>query len=112
MKKLIVIVIVSLTACGGPPVDKTGRVPAITALTADPAAGAQVFSSTCSSCHGPAGKGAMARAIVNDVAMLSTQELATIALNGYGLMGPVGASLDNQQVANLAAWMKANLKGE
>jgi len=110
MKKLIAIMAVTSAACGGPPVDRTGRVPAIAALTADAAAGAQVYSSTCASCHGPAGKGATARAIVSDVAMLSTQELATIAINGYGLMGPVGASLNDQQVANLAAWMKANLK--
>mgnify|MGYP001807160043 CR=1 FL=1 len=52
----------------------------------------------------------MARAIVADVPVLSTTELATIALNGVGLMGPAGASLTDQQVADLVTWVKANVK--
>lgn len=91
MKKLV------STACGGPPVDRTGRV-------------AGLYADTCAGCHGADGKGAMARGIVADVAALSAGELATIALNGTGLMGAAGASLTDQQVADLAGWMKANLK--
>ena len=110
MKKLIAAALLSLAGCGGPPVDKTGRVAAITLLTADVPAGQTVYSNTCSSCHGPDGKGKSARAIVSDVGSLSNEELATIALNGTGFMGPAGASLSDQQVADLVGWMKVSLK--
>lgn len=111
MKKLLTVVLVLVSsACGGPPVDRTGRVAGLLALAPDAAAGAQVYTDTFAGCHGADGKGAMARGVVADVAALSAGELATIALNGTGLMGAAGASLTDQQVADLAGWMKANLK--
>ena len=45
----------TLTACGGAPVDKTGRVPTIITLTGDATAGAKVYTDTCAGCHGPDG---------------------------------------------------------
>lgn len=109
-KRLGAVALLALVGCGGPLVDKTGRVGAIMPLAADAAAGATVYANTCASCHGPDGKGKTARAIASDVVSLSSEELATITLNGTGLMGPAGAALADQQVADLVGWMKANLQ--
>lgn len=100
----------TLAACGGP-VDKTGRVPGILALTGDVSAGQTVFANTCAGCHGPEGKGGSAKAIASAIPGHTPETLATIALNGTGfIMGPAGKDLSDQQVADLVAWLKATLR--
>jgi len=50
---LLLLLIISLTACGG----STNVSPAQAAPTGDPAAGKELFISTCAVCHGPDAKG-------------------------------------------------------
>jgi cytochrome c oxidase cbb3-type subunit 3 len=73
--------------------------------------GAQLFSSTCSACHGASGEGmpAMGAPALNDDAWLyggdASQVRESIARGRSGVMPPFGERLDPTQVKLLVAWL-------
>jgi mono/diheme cytochrome c family protein len=111
MRALIVVSIVfALAACGpAPRVDRTGRAGQVATLTADAAAGKAVYDANCAGCHGPQGKGGIGKSLFPDFNGLTTDEVATVVLNGQGLMG-AKATLSDQQVADLIAHGRATFR--
>jgi cytochrome c oxidase cbb3-type subunit 3 len=73
--------------------------------------GAQLFSSTCSACHGACGEGmpTMGAPALNDDAWLyggdAAQVRESIARGRNGVMPPFGERLDPTQVKLLVAWL-------
>lgn len=103
---------VALTsACGparGSP-DRTGRAATAAGLTADAAAGKGVYEANCSGCHGATGQGGRGRSLTPGFNGLTDVEVATVVLNGQGLMA-AQAKLTDQQIADLIAHGRATFK--
>ena len=86
-----------------------GRNGDILALTGDAAAGETVFNSNaCSSesCHGADGNSGSAPALMTVVSGLSDDAAIDSVLDGKGGMPP--QALEDQQMADVLAWMRAN----
>ncbi|MCB9760607.1 MAG: cytochrome c [Alphaproteobacteria bacterium] len=73
----------------------------------DVQAGGQLYLSLCASCHGPDGLGASGPGLAL-VPEMSDAELWDIIVNGVEDM-PAYGYLTDQEVADLIAWMRANV---
>ncbi|MBL8921417.1 MAG: cytochrome c [Myxococcaceae bacterium] len=112
MRTLVVIVtiVVAGLACGpAPRVDRTGRADTVAALTGDAAAGKAVYDANCGGCHGAQGKGGVGKSLFPEFNGLTNGEVATVVLNGQGLMG-AKATLSDQQIADLIAHGRATFR--
>ncbi len=88
----------SLVGCAG-----SERVDTILALTGDADAGATIYADNCASCHGADGTGATERAILGT----ESEEIAEIVLNGEDSMPSFADSLEDQDIADIIAWIEA-----
>src|SRR6516162_10259266 len=83
----------------------------------DPARGAAVYATFCSSCHGPTGKGGpKASSIVEGsfLALLTDQELRTLVIVGRPDLGAPdwrnnvpGKPMSSQEISDVVAWLSA-----
>jgi|tagenome__1003787_1003787.scaffolds.fasta_scaffold20990073_18 cytochrome c oxidase cbb3-type subunit 3 len=85
-----------------------------TSQPGDAARGHNVFTTFCSSCHGPEGRGGHAGSIadISYLALVSDQHLRTVIIIGMPAMGmpALGASgkaLSNTDVTDVVAWLAA-----
>ncbi len=98
------LLILSLLACGTPDYSN-----------GDAVAGADVYASTCESCHGADGKlgvevgGTPAADLTFETGDLGDDELARVILEGEGTM-PAQA-LDDTETADCIAYMRATFTG-
>ena len=69
----------------------------------DAAAGEQVFTDNCASCHGEDGTGGQGPDLHNPD--LDTARVTDQVTNGGGGMPPFGDQLDEQQIADVAAYV-------
>ena len=82
------------------------------ALAADAAAGKMRYSKTCVNCHGPAGKGAASypkisgKEIPYIIDKLETYRSGTKIGPNSGLMIMMAKPLSDEEIANLAAYLK------
>jgi cytochrome c oxidase cbb3-type subunit 3 len=91
------------------------RPPAHTASQpGDPARGQHVFTTFCSSCHGPDGRGGRAGSIVDTsyLALVSNQHLRTVTITGMPALGAPdwrgnvpGKPLSDADVTDVVAWL-------
>lgn len=114
MRSLIIGSVLSFvfttTACGpAPRVDRTGRAEQVATLTGDAAAGKAVYDANCGGCHGAQGKGGIGKSLFPEFNGLTNAEVATVVLNGQGLMG-AKANLSDQQIADLIAHGRATFR--
>lgn len=112
MRSLMVVVaiVIPTLSCGpAPRVDRTGRADQVAALTGDAAAGKAVYDANCGGCHGMQGKGGIGKSLFPEFNGLTNGEVATVVLNGQGLMG-AKASLSDQQIADLIAHGRATFR--
>ena len=71
----------------------------------DVTAGAEVYSTSCSSCHGTNGEGGSGPAMTDEVPELTDDQIKDVVTNGYEDMAPV--TLDDTQMADLLAYLRA-----
>lgn len=71
----------------------------------DATAGAEVYATSCASCHGTNGEGGTGPAMTEEVPEKTDAEIEDIVTNGYEEMAPV--SLDSTQMADLIAYLRA-----
>jgi mono/diheme cytochrome c family protein len=93
-----------------------GQLPPYTAQTpGDPRHGAEVFSTYCSTCHGPEGRGgSKAGSIVNPsyLALVSDQNLRTVVIAGLPEVGAPdwrddvpGKPMSASEISDVVAWL-------
>lgn len=98
------LLILSLIACGGSPFSN-----------GDATAGAEVYASSCESCHGADGKlgvevgGTAAADLTFETGDQTDDELADVIQNGFGTMP--AQSLDDTQTADCIAYMRETFGG-
>jgi mono/diheme cytochrome c family protein/glucose/arabinose dehydrogenase len=96
--------------------DKPGEVP-VAALTSEEQArfnaGREVYANVCQACHQPDGRGQdkIAASLIDSRLALAPSEIPIrILLNGKegstGLMPPIGATLSDQQIANVLTYIR------
>ncbi len=99
---------------GGAPGVAEGAPPYSTSAPGDSNRGAQVYASSCQSCHGPDGKGGRAGSIVDAsyLSLVSDQYLRTIIIAGRPDLGHpdwkndvAGEPLTPAQVSDVVAWL-------
>lgn len=72
----------------------------------DPAAGATVFSTNCAACHGETGHGGAGGPDLTTMPLAQTEEGAIQQVtNGGGGMPPFGATLSEEEIENVAAYV-------
>lgn len=76
----------------------------------DAARGRNVFAASCSSCHGPDGRGARAIADSSFLALVSDQHLRTVIITGMPHLGMPGwrshaKPLSDADVTDIVAWL-------
>ena len=82
------------------------------ALTGDAAAGEERYNMTCTNCHGPAGKGIASfpkisgNEISYTTSKLETYRAGTKVGPNSALMIPMAKPLTDQEIANIAAYLK------
>lgn len=82
------------------------RSPDILALVGDTAAGADIFSGFCSSCHGYSGEGDIGPALSDTVPSATREHLVDVVLNGWDSSAQSSRmsgmpSLTDQDIANV-----------
>ena len=113
--KRVLLPLMMLFAAGCPPTDGPGdpsRVDDILSLTGDEATGGQVYAGRCQSCHGAdgSGEGVVGPSLVDHVPATSDEDILDIVLEGDGGM-PSAADLDDQDLADLLAYMNSEWGG-
>ena len=94
--RLLPLLVLPLVACAN-----AARVDAITALTGDADNGAAIYAANCAGCHGADGSGGGApRATGRDA-----DEVAAIVLSGEDEMPSFADLLDDQEIADVIAWL-------
>ncbi len=88
----------------------SGKYNDILGLDADPAAGAEVFSANCASCHGASGEGDIGPAMSEAVTELSEDEFLATVFNGTDEGMPAFA-LSDQEAADLVAYCDETFGG-
>jgi cytochrome c oxidase cbb3-type subunit III len=83
----------------------------------NPARGADVYATYCSSCHGPGGRGGPKASSIADgsfLALLNDQELRTIVIVGRPELGAPdwrgnlpGKPMSSQEISDVVAWLAA-----
>jgi mono/diheme cytochrome c family protein len=88
---------------------QTARVNTIADLTANETAGAEVFAQTCAAaaCHGADGSSGPAPDLSDEVPEFDRDGLTCLLLTGVDEM-PSQASLSDQQLADVIAYVQAN----
>lgn len=95
-----------LTACG-PSAQTQQRATEIGQTTGSATRGAEVFAATCVRCHGKAGDRIKRHDLTSaDVRGKPAAELATTILQGEDDMPAFAGRLNNQQVADVLAWIR------
>jgi mono/diheme cytochrome c family protein len=106
--------VIGLAACGG----ETTRVDAVLALDGDAAAGASVYADNCAACHGASGLGVDDpdnTSLIGDNLTEAAGEVeedaefARLILDGEGSMPSFADGLDDQQIADVLAYMHDGL---
>jgi mono/diheme cytochrome c family protein len=88
-----------------------GDLPALE-LEGDAAAGKALFTTSCGGCHALADAGTTGNVGPNlDDAKPSTEVVVTNVTNGKGTMPPFGDSLEDQQIADIAAYVTQSTGG-
>jgi mono/diheme cytochrome c family protein len=96
--------LICLSACGA---SYLARVPDVVAVKGDAEAGAALFASTCSGCHGKDGARIKRHDLTSDKVRSKTPaKLAAFILDGEDDMPAFGDRLSDAQVANLIAWIR------
>ncbi|MEN9786969.1 MAG: hypothetical protein RLZZ299_2233 [Pseudomonadota bacterium] len=96
--RLLPLLVLPLVACAN-----AGRVDAIVALEGDAANGATLYTTNCAGCHGADGQGGSApRATGRDAA-----EVASVVLGGEDEMPAYADPFDDQEIADIIAWLDA-----
>ncbi len=88
----------SLVGCAG-----SERADTILGLTGDADAGATLYADNCASCHGADGTGGAEEGILGEEA----SEIAEVVLNGEDSMPSFADSLEDQDIADILAWIEA-----
>ena len=98
----------------GAPGAAEGAPPYPSSTAGDPSRGAQVYATSCQSCHGPNGRGGSAGSIVDAsyLSLISNQYLRTIVIAGRPDIGHPdwkndvsGQPLTPEQVSDVVAWL-------
>jgi mono/diheme cytochrome c family protein len=96
-----------LMACG----DDTGGgsdVDAILALTGDATAGEAIYADNCAGCHAADGSGGTGPNLKGEDDL---EEAVAVILSGEDSMPAFGDTLTDQEIADLVAWLDANVFG-
>jgi mono/diheme cytochrome c family protein len=86
------------------------RVDTIAALSGDETAGADVFQ-TCVPCHGADGSGGTGNSLIERAPVYDKKGLITYIIDG-GVNMPPQSSLDDQEVADVVAYVRAEFGGK
>ncbi len=92
--------------CGEPEESAGTRGDDILALTGDADAGSAIYASNCSVCHSADGTGSTGPSLLGE--SLDGETIAII-LNGEDAMPAFGDALSDQDIADLLAWLDANV---
>jgi mono/diheme cytochrome c family protein len=97
----------SLIGCGTMPMGRAAQIAALTGVAVE---GGKLFASQgCAGCHGGMAQGAGSTGPALKSAAAKPSQFIGTVLSGAGNMPPY-ASLKDQQIADLLAWVKANAK--
>lgn len=77
----------------------------ILSLEGDASAGATVYADNCASCHAADGTGGTGPDLTAHVGHHSDEELVGTIVDGSGTMPAFGASLDDQDIADVLAFL-------
>ena len=95
-RTVLSLLLLPLVACAD-----NARVDTILGLTGDADAGGEVYAANCASCHGAGATGGTERGILGE----SAAETAEIVLNGEDSMPAFADTLEDQEIADLLAWL-------
>jgi cytochrome c oxidase cbb3-type subunit 3 len=101
------------TRWAGPDAFQTSRLPAYAASApGDAAHGHEVFTTACSACHGPEGRGARAIADAAYLSLVTDQHLRTVVITGMPQLGMPdwrthATPLSDADVTDVVAWLAA-----
>lgn len=117
MRNWLVVLAMGMAACSGDEGKDGDRVDAVLALDGDAAAGKTVFEANCVSCHAASGLGVddpTAPGIGQNLTEASGEtdadaEFADIIINGKEQMIAFGDTLDDQQIADVIAYIHDGL---
>jgi mono/diheme cytochrome c family protein len=86
----------------------------IAKLIGDVAKGGTIYADTaktgCAGCHGADGKSTAFKVLTVSVTTKTVAELAAFIIKGKGVMQAYGTVLNDQELADVVAWMKGNIK--
>ena len=71
-------------------------------------AGADLFNANCAGCHGNAGEGGVGPTLANNQSLDDANHVALQIIGGGGDMPPFGDQLTDQQIADIATYIRAN----
>jgi mono/diheme cytochrome c family protein len=85
------------------------RIDTVLTLTGDASAGEGLYLSNCAACHGADGSGIAngAADLTEVLPQITREEVVTTILEGRGNMDAYDRTLDNQQVADVVAYIEA-----
>ena len=86
------------------------RIDDVLALEGDEASGAELYASSCASCHGDDGSGGVGPSLIANVPDQSDDELVDTLLNGPESM-PSFADLEDQELADILAYLRGEFGG-
>ena len=96
--------------CGGGDASEADLDGLLKALAvADPVLGGEVFSDSCSVCHGSEGGGGVGAALGGVSERLSERQHLTVVWSGRGSMPPFGGILTDEEIAAVVAYQRSTL---
>lgn len=115
--KQIDVIVSGIRSWAKPDILHGDILPPYTAQTlANPHHGAEVYTTFCSACHGPDGRGGKASSIVNGsyLALVSDQNLRTVVIAGLPELGAPdwrgdvpGRPMSASEISDVVAWLAA-----
>jgi cytochrome c553 len=74
--------------------------------TGDNTSGEELYNASCVVCHGPRAAGGIGPRLAGNPVLSNEQTFSKIVLEGRHVMPPLKGALNEQQIADIQAWLK------
>ena len=108
---LLALTSLACSSSGGGGGGSNSAATAIAALTGDQTNGKSIYGNQCASCHAADGSGGVGSSLIAPPkSSLSAEAMIVSLLDGKGNMPSFSSSLTEQQMADVIAYVRGNLK--